>query len=111
MKPILPVIDYAINYEYISKVLCVNKAKPIMHCNGKCHLMQELAKAAADDVPKSSNKKGNSPPAEVLFCKEIDAFILTAFYFETKEIININYSNLYSFLNSHSVFRPPIFIS
>ena len=28
LKPILPVVDYIVNYEYISKVLCVNKAKP-----------------------------------------------------------------------------------
>ncbi len=44
LKPILPVIEYAINYDYISKVLCVNKEKPKLQCNGKCHLTKELAK-------------------------------------------------------------------
>jgi hypothetical protein len=37
-------MDYAINYDYISKVLCINKDKPELKCNGKCHLMKELAK-------------------------------------------------------------------
>lgn len=45
-KPILPVADYIINYDYISKVLCENKAKPELKCNGKCQLMKELAKAS-----------------------------------------------------------------
>jgi hypothetical protein len=57
LKPIFPVIEYAVNYEYISKVLCVNKAKPMMHCNGKCHLMKELAKASETEKPISSDKK------------------------------------------------------
>ena len=57
IKPALPVLDYVVNYEYISKVLCVNKAKPKLQCNGKCHLMKELAKTAENEVPISSNKK------------------------------------------------------
>jgi hypothetical protein len=51
-KPIFPVMDYAINYDYISKVLCINKDKPELKCNGKCHLMKELAKTE-DDKPIS----------------------------------------------------------
>jgi hypothetical protein len=57
LKPVFPVIDYIVNYEYISKVLCVNKDKPKMHCNGKCHLMKELAKASENEKPISSDKK------------------------------------------------------
>ena len=56
-KPVFPVIDYAFNYDYISKVLCVNKNKPEMKCNGKCHLMKELAKASEGEKPNSSDKK------------------------------------------------------
>ena len=111
MKPIIPVIDYAINYEYISKVLCVNKEKPKMHCNGKCHLMKELAKAASDDIPKSSDKKTGTQLIEVLFCNRIEAILFAAFNLESKVNINKNYSNLYCFLNSNSVFRPPAFIA
>ena len=38
LKPTLPVIDYIVNYEYITKVLCINKAKPKLQCNGKVRL-------------------------------------------------------------------------
>ena len=60
VKPSFPIIDYVVNYEYISKELCENKAKPELHCNGKCHLMKELAKASEAEKPISSDKKDNA---------------------------------------------------
>lgn len=111
VKPVLPVLEYVVNYEYISKVLCINKDKPKMHCNGKCHLMQELAKASDAEKPISSDKKGTSQIIEVLFFEEIKSFRIKPIYFGTKEKINKSYSNLYFYLNSSSVFHPPTFIS
>jgi hypothetical protein len=111
LKPILPVVDYVVNYDYISKVLCENKAKPMMHCNGKCHLMKELAKAAETENPKSSDKKSFSPIQELLFFKEIKSFSMISFGFPTKNKINTTYLNLYSYLNTNSEFHPPTFIS
>ncbi|MEN9981498.1 MAG: hypothetical protein RL542_1285 [Bacteroidota bacterium] len=111
LKPILPVVDYIVNYEYISKVLCENKAKPMMHCNGKCHLMKELAKAAETENPKSSDKKQNTPIQEVLFFKEIKSFSIVSFSFSTENKINSSYLELYSYLNTNSVFHPPTIIS
>ncbi len=104
-------MDYVVNYEYITKVLCVNKAKPKLQCNGKCHLMKELAKASESEKPISSNKKIVTQELEVLFFEEIKSFKITSLYFEVKQKIISNYSNSYSYLNSVSVFRPPIFIS
>jgi hypothetical protein len=111
LKPILPVVDYVVNYEYISKVLCENKAKPMMHCNGKCHLMKELAKAAETENPKSSDKKYFSPLEEVLFFKEIKSFSIVSLGFLNQLKINTYYLNLYSFLSMNSEFHPPTFIS
>lgn len=111
LKPVLPVVDYVVNYEYISKVLCVNKAKPKMQCNGKCHLMKELAKTSENEAPISSDKKMASQQFEVLFLEEIKSFKITPIYFFETQQTNSNYSDLYFHLNSASVFRPPIFIS
>lgn len=111
LKPALPVIDYVINYEYISKVLCVNKAKPKLQCNGKCHLMKELAKSSEKEAPISSDKKMASQKYEVLFLEEIKSFKVTPICFFEMQKTNTDYSNLYFRLNSASVFRPPIFIS
>jgi hypothetical protein len=38
------IADYLLNYDYISKVLCINRDKPESCCNGKCHLMKEMSK-------------------------------------------------------------------
>lgn len=111
LKPAFPVIDYVVNYEYISTVLCVNKAKPKMHCNGKCHLMKELAKTSEKETPISSDKKNAAQQFEVLFLEEIKSFKIAAIYFCKTQKTSNDYSNLYFRLNSASVFRPPIFIS
>lgn len=111
LKPVLPVLEYVMNYEYISKVLCINKDKPKMQCNGKCHLMKELAKASDTGKPASSDKKTVSQVLEVLFFEEIQSFKIAQVCFGTKEKINPIYSNLYSHLNLDSIFHPPIFHS
>lgn len=112
LKPILPVIDYIINYDYISKVLCENKAKPELKCNGKCHLMKELAKASENEKPINSDKKDNSKQEiEVLFFQEIEIADFGINYGLSKFSINANYSDTYAFLTNNSVFHPPIIIS
>ena len=73
--------------------------------------MKELAKTSESETPISSNKKIASHELEVLFFEEIKSFKIAAFYFNKKQIVNNNYSELYFYLNSDSVFRPPIFIS
>lgn len=42
VRPLLPFLEYYVNYEYISEVLCVNKDKSMSTCNGKCYLNQQL---------------------------------------------------------------------
>ena len=82
-----------------------------MKCNGKCHLMKELAKSSESETPISSNKKIASHELEILFFEEIKSFKIALIYLDKSQFLNSNYSNLYSYLNSDSVFRPPIFIS
>ncbi len=43
VKPLWPVAEYIMNYDYIVNVLCENKDKPELQCDGKCYLMQMLA--------------------------------------------------------------------
>lgn len=37
-------LNYNLNKTYITEQLCINKAKPQMHCEGKCHLRKQLQK-------------------------------------------------------------------
>jgi len=106
----MPVLEYIINYDYIVKELCENKAKPEMHCNGKCHLMKELAKAA-EQQKQDSERKNAQQQAEVLFCEAVVNFNFSQVTFLLVQTNETAYSNLYSHLNTATVFHPPIFIS
>jgi hypothetical protein len=42
--PAVPVLEYLINYNYIANELCENKDKPVLTCNGKCYLADQVEK-------------------------------------------------------------------
>lgn len=43
------------NRTYVATALCENKARPSMHCNGKCYLMKKLREA--DEQQKSEGRQ------------------------------------------------------
>lgn len=108
-RPIFPVIDYVVHYDYISKVLCENKEKPQMKCNGKCHLMKEMAKASESEKPLSQDKKNSIQEAEILFVQQLPSYEINFSSIITPRNSNLRYSNLYSFNQIESVFHPPTF--
>ena len=44
IQPALPVLEYLINYDYIVNELCENRDKPVLTCNGKCYLGDQVEK-------------------------------------------------------------------
>lgn len=108
LKPVFPVVEYVVNYDYVSKVLCENKNKPQLKCNGKCHLMKELAKQAESEKPIQNDKKNTVNELETLFFQEIKALVTRQIYFQDTTSIGDNYANLYFHRVSCSVFHPPI---
>lgn len=106
-KPVFPVVDYVINYDYITTVLCENVDKLALHCNGKCHLKKELASEVSNDTSQSNNQKNNTIFMEVLFCEQlIDYTFIPKMYLDYKN--NSFYNCTYSLLNSFSIFHPPL---
>jgi len=106
LKPIFPVLQYALDYDHISKVLCVNKKKPQMHCNGKCHLMKELAKASEKETPVSSDKKAPHAESETLFFLPLPEFFF-ATYSNANRQQDICHVDLYQYLYDKTSCRPP----
>ncbi len=49
LKQYYPYLDYSINKNYISEFLCINKDKPELGCQGKCHLNKQLEKVNAEN--------------------------------------------------------------
>jgi len=107
LKPIFPVIEYVVNYDYISKVLCVNIYKPVLECNGKCHLKKELAKEADANKPITPDKKVNTSQVEVLFCMLMPTFEMPSGFNLVLSQTNTHYANYYDFATLNSVFHPP----
>ncbi|HRE78801.1 MAG TPA: hypothetical protein PLL09_13370 [Flavobacterium sp.] len=104
-RPIFPVMNYVVNYDYISNELCENKAKPELECNGKCHLKAELANASEESTPASHESKSNIT-LELLFLETIPEFKFNRIYVE-KNQVSISYSRLYFRLHNTSIFHPP----
>lgn len=66
IRPIWPLVDFALQQEYYAEVLCYNKAKPALKCKGQCILMQRLQAAAQKEAPQpfvpSSVQAGEEVP-------------------------------------------------
>lgn len=45
---------FKLNQSEIIRKFCVNKDKPKLHCNGKCHLMKELSMGSKNDKKHNS---------------------------------------------------------
>jgi hypothetical protein len=53
----LPYFEYVLDYDYIATILCINKEKPELKCNGNCYLKDQLSK-----VNNSGEKDNQSGP-------------------------------------------------
>lgn len=59
IAPVFPLFDYILNYDYIVEVLCINKDKPEMECNGKCYLKDQISKSPIQTNNQSDNFLAN----------------------------------------------------
>jgi len=50
------VMEYGLNRDFISKNLCINKAKPQLHCHGKCQMMKKMAEEEKQNGTKETTK-------------------------------------------------------
>ena len=68
IKPFNPFIEYTLNQKYIAEVLCINKDKPQLDCQGTCYLNKQLQKENTPEqnsVPMAQQriKLDKMPPA------------------------------------------------
>lgn len=60
---------YNVNKAYIARVLCENRDKPQLHCDGQCYLAKQL-KAQQDRQDKETTERVNNTPIIQLFCQD-----------------------------------------
>ncbi len=97
-------LDFYQHKEYIVNTLCINRDKPQMKCNGKCHLNKQLAKTQEQDseknVPVPTLKTELSP--SILTDNPLSYSSL----FENRSFSAYR-TDIYSFLQSIDFFHPP----
>ena len=99
-------VDFKIHQDFIAKVLCINKDKPMSNCNGKCILAQKLKKA---EEPQKKEF-----PAALKERLEINLYLTDIFIVNTESRLvaenNINLFKNDPFFKSNfstEVFHPP----
>lgn len=111
LRPILPVLEYAFNYDYISTRLCENRDKPELNCNGKCYLKKKLVKAQKEASNRPASQK--TIDFSELLSFSIENFHAFGIQFQTKSTTSITYgekASHYTFQFSNIPFHPPVSI-
>ena len=96
-------VNYVANKAEITRKYCENKAKPKMHCDGKCHLKKQLKKEEKkESVPASQDK---NEQLETLFFAEFKSNLHHQIIKSSNH--QIVYLSFFSHSHTHAVFSPP----
>jgi len=107
IKPLVPVMVYYANYDYIVTELCENRDKPYMQCNGNCYL--EALKKRVEPIENKTPQ--NTVPLNM------NEYPISTLDFDTYSVVVPDYSNKLKTPNfskhfviseySFSIFHPP----
>jgi hypothetical protein len=105
--PAVPVLEYMINYNYIVNELCENRDKPLLTCNGKCYLMDQVEKQLQLDT----DQQKPMPPKI-----DLEKFISLRPVFSSEQPVThyqllttpVAFSDLKDNFFAASLLRPPI---
>ena len=108
IKPLWPLAEYAVNYDYIVENLCENRDTPSLHCDGKCYLAKQLAKESeGSDKNPFEGKRFN---LEIQYISSFDPLLVLGSVNEYDNIVQNNYKGiqtLISGLYTTDIAQPP----
>lgn len=97
-------LSYEANKDYFTQNFCINKDKPLLKCNGKCHLNKTIKKTEEAKGSESEFKNFN-------FAFEFET-LATQFNFSAQalELYKLSSSLIYQLQAGifSSIYRPPI---
>lgn len=103
LAPLLILVDFKIHQDFIAEVLCINRDRPELQCNGQCHLQDKLSEQQQKEqqLPKQVEEK-----IPVFFMERLPAFLLQH---TPKHIITyLPYRpHLHDYLSADDFFHPP----
>ncbi len=77
LSPWGTVAYYHANRDYIARVLCENRAKPQLHCDGQCYLAKKL-KAQQDRQDKETTERVQQTASIQLFWQDTHRFVFAS---------------------------------
>ena len=104
LRPVQPYVEYVLNQDYIAEFLCINKDKPELQCQGKCHLMKELEKQEESNPLNSLRISLENYPIGFVNILKID---LPKSFDSSNKNKHSFYEALYRFNYIYSAFQPP----
>ena len=100
------VAHYQLNKEYIARVLCENRNRPELHCDGKCYLARRL-KAQQDRQDKETTERVQHTPSVQLYCNERFGFCCEPVSAFREAIPTFAYQLIVYSAPLPAVFQPP----
>ncbi|WP_080056377.1 hypothetical protein [Spirosoma aerolatum] len=99
------IAHYQLNKEYIARVLCENRDKPQMHCDGKCYLAKRL-KAQQDKQDKETTERVQHTSLVQLYFEAYQVFTFVSPVVDTHRHVFTYLLSLYT-APAHGLLRPP----
>ena len=97
---------YNINRNYIARVLCENRDRPELHCNGQCYLAKKL-KAQQDRQDNDTTERIRNTPVVQLFCEKETVFSFAPLTAPTDAAVLFTYERLLTTRPVAELLRPP----
>ncbi|WP_228444862.1 hypothetical protein [Chryseobacterium echinoideorum] len=105
IRPVLPLINYVVNYDYIVENLCENRAVENSYCKGKCYVAKEFSKTEKQSLNSQNIKIAG---LDVFVSNEILTLTETHFVASESVKLYINNSFLYHSQYFSRIFHPPL---
>ncbi|MEO6149508.1 MAG: hypothetical protein ABIP28_05080 [Mucilaginibacter sp.] len=93
---------FEMNRNYIAAKLCVNKSRPMMHCNGKCYLAKKIKQAAEKE--KSEERQSLKSQFQEAFITQNNRIVFSTCLLQ---VIKTRYILSHSLQQPADIFQPP----
>ena len=98
-------MEYVVNYDYISTVLCINQDKPELECNGKCALMKSIEKSTQEEHNEQGVVKSEF---QLLFHQNTEESLVDSKSILEKKSKILSAESAYNYNTVFGLLRPPI---
>ena len=97
---------FHLNRVYIAKVLCENRQRPELKCNGQCYLAKKLKQQEDNKDKETANRVQNLPVLQ-LFTQAVDSFKFDFDYSQFLEKPRFFYQLVIYISPASRLLRPP----